>query len=100
MPPTADVSLDELVLLSKDLKIRREHLNSVAVEIFPGITSVFGISREANNDLRTLASESLGELRYLLDRAGKIVDTIADSQGNLFADRVARSRYTRPRRDR
>jgi hypothetical protein len=98
-PPSADVSFDELQNILPDskseLKLRTEHQSAVSVELFPTVTSVFRLPRETQQDPRDMAvpPEGVRELRYLLDRATRVIDDMSGHrERGLFGDRNVRGR--------
>jgi hypothetical protein len=99
IPPSADVSFDELQNIlaepKTELKLRTEHQNVISVELFPAVTSVFRLSREVRQESRdmTVPPDAVKELRFLLDRAFRVLEDISGPQERgLFGDRNFRGR--------
>jgi hypothetical protein len=99
--PHADLSLDELEVLTddrrKEPKFRTEHQSSVAVEVYPGVSASYRLLRSGRGDVdrsdRTADGEQLRELRYLLDRANSVIDRMdPPTQKDLFGDRSTKYR--------
>jgi hypothetical protein len=103
-PPTDDIALDELEVISggpaPELRFRTEHRSALSVEIYPGVSARFRMSRasEPNDPNRAFTTEQTQELQFLLSRASRIVDRLlGPSQGSLFSDRPQRQRGSRYR---
>jgi hypothetical protein len=105
--PTADISFDEFVNINataRPPKWRTEHQASISIEIFPGITSAFrsssrAIPRDSNDQVPTVAVETLQEIRFLATSMLKALDTVdIPKQGRLFADVAKSALFKKPRK--
>jgi hypothetical protein len=106
--PSTDVSADEFEVLvpdrKSDLKFRTEHQGIIAVEIFPGVKGLFRLPRDPPKDREdrpaNIASEAAREIKYLVDRLGRVVEELYDPrQGTLFSSDLPRDRNSpRPRK--
>jgi hypothetical protein len=103
--PKDDISYDELKVLGVDTygaaKFRSAQQTSLSVELLPGISAKFRTKNAQKNDgdrERRISPEDVSELRFLLDRAEKVVDRIEegiDSGGPKRGGEVIKARRRR-----
>jgi hypothetical protein len=98
-PPTADISFDEfanMMAVAKPPRWRTEHSNSISIEIFPNINSVFRFGprpqhREVSSSEPTVSVEALHQIRSHTLQLLKILDGInLPVQGRLFPENSRR----------
>jgi hypothetical protein len=99
--PTSDISLDEFEILSenfrKGVKFRTDQQSTINIEIFPGIRGNYRLSRGVRSDQEKTDKypnyEELRELRYIFERANKIIGKLELDQNNdLFGQENYRKR--------
>ncbi|HCF4203288.1 TPA: hypothetical protein NID94_002298 [Pseudomonas aeruginosa] len=98
----SDISLDELRVIPVDdggvPRTRRLRQSTIEVEIFPKVVATFRIGRRKSIDDRDAALMSRNrEIRYLLDKASKLLDTPLGNRDNgrdLLGGRSERMKRT------
>jgi len=102
--PIDDVSVAELEVLSgsgkRELSVRTAHQSVISVEITPGVSARYKLQKtnarsgnDVGNASRTL--DDIRELRYLIDRAGRMIDRLDISQPDLFEKPYGKRPYSR-----
>lgn len=84
----SDISLDELRVIPIDEggipRVRKVRQSTIDIEVFPRVTATFRVGRRksADGNESSLANRN-NEIRHLLERITKLLDTPADYEGGI-----------------